>query len=151
MSNSSKGTRIEATARDHLVRNGYVVHRAVRTPVVVRGRLVSSNANDIFGVFDLLATRPDTPERAGDIRFVQVTVISQVAARRTKVATVLPFFPADCVSIEVWGWVEGRRSLKNPNAQTFGVWRWSYSELTWELASPEVVEKPAARELLAEV
>lgn len=103
---AKKGTGIEAKAKEHLEKQGYLVHRTVRNPIFAPNKgFVGSHNNDVFGVFDLVAAHPERP-----LKLVQVTVGSEVAARINKVNTVVERFP-DSVEIEVWGWVGGGKRL----------------------------------------
>lgn len=108
-----------------LEQEGYLVHRTVRTPIIgPGGRVVGSHANDVFGVFDLLAVSPR------HLRCVQVTTTGEIRRRMRKVETVLKHFPrALAISIEVWGWVGGgKRRDKRTGAwvrrQYFRTYAW---------------------------
>jgi len=130
MGKSQKGTEIERKAKDALEASGYLVHRTVRTPIVrwVNGqaKVMGSHNNDVFGVFDLLATSP------AELRCIQVTVEDGVSTRKKKIRAVADRFPGFPVSVEVWGWVGGTRRLDRSDSpyrftrrQYFRTWRWS--------------------------
>lgn len=131
MSTSSKGAEIERKAIAVLKRLGYrQIHRAIRTPVA-RGGFVFSNSNDVFGVFDIIAARPDAP-----LLCVQVTTKEKMRVRERKVAPVAADFPLKHTVIQVWGWVGGRRGSRDRkgtivSAQGFRVTQWAP-----ELAEP---------------
>jgi len=103
MNTSTKGCAIERKAKELLVSEGYLVHRTVRTPFAVPGKgCMASHNNDVFGVFDLVATCPD------DMMFIQVTTVGEINRRMAKVEPVAEHFPSSVI-VEVWGWVGGRK------------------------------------------
>ena len=130
MSTNTKGAELERKAMTLLMGWGYLVHRTVRTPIIKYTpgqppRIIGSHNNDVFGAFDLIATRPD------GMAFIQVTDTSNVAARRDKVEPVAKHLPK-AVSVEVWGWVGGRkRRHKTTGAwirrQYFRIFKWTGS------------------------
>lgn len=137
MNTSKKGSQIERWAKEILEAQGYVVHRTVRTPVILgKGRGYGSQANDVHGCFDLIARRSD------GLRHIQTTVADKVAAKQRDVCKtigtawpVIAFtspgrFPEQpgvalwsTITQEVWGWYGGRRS-PDARAQCFRVTRW---------------------------
>lgn len=131
---AKKGTNIEARAKEHLEKAGYLVHRTVRNPIFSpkTGSFVGSHNNDVFSVFDLVAAHPNRP-----VKFVQVTVVSEVAARINKVNTVVENFPFT-VELEVWGWVGGAKRLdrRYKNKKVF-IRRQFFKKIRWCSYSPE--------------
>ena len=107
-----KGSVLEVRAAEYLRNNGALVHRTHNSPPHnIGGRWVSPHDNDLFGAFDLLAIWPD---HLG--RLIQVTTLSNVAARRKKVDEKIPFDPGN-IFVEVWAWTrKGRKGC-------FRVWR----------------------------
>lgn len=109
---AAKGAGIEAQAKAELERLGYEVHRTVRNPIFSPQKgYVGSHNNDVFGVFDLVATHPDL-----DQRYVQVTVGTEVQRRMDKVQPIALKFPTRAMELglltaEVWGWVGGAKRL----------------------------------------
>lgn len=101
----SKGNRLQNLARKALEREGYTVHVAVRTSQR-RGGIWMSQSNDIFNAFDIIAVREDRPR---PLRFIQVTTADHVSARIKKVEGVP--IPLAQASVEVWGYVGGRKRL----------------------------------------
>lgn len=93
----SKGTEIERKAMKVLEKMGYTVHRTIRSSY--RGL-----SNDIFGAFDLIATK-----YGRRLLFVQVTTRSNVSSHKPKCEAV-PLDPAHA-RVEIWGWRGGRRKL----------------------------------------
>jgi len=109
MSANSKGALLERQAKELLESEGYLVHRTIRTPIVKwlggATKVIGSHNNDVFGVFDLIAG-----QRNLGFRFIQVTTVENVSARRHKVEEVAKRLPdISGVTYEVWGWVAGRR------------------------------------------
>lgn len=118
-STKAKGALLERRATRLLEEQGYLIDRAHATPIYgPGGNVIGSNANDRFGVFDILASS------ATHMRLVQVTVVEKVSARRRKVEKVLDRVPiaTGAVTAEVWGWVGGRR-VEGKLAQAFRVWK----------------------------
>ncbi len=101
----STGNRLQNLARKALEREGYLVHAAVRTPHR-RGRFWISQSNDIFNAFDLIATREGGSR---PLRFIQVTTQDHAGARIRKVERIP--IPLTHASVEVWGYVGGKRRL----------------------------------------
>lgn len=132
MNTSKKGSQIERWAKEILEAQGYVVHRTVRTPVILgKGRGYGSQANDVHGCFDLIARRSD------GLRHIQTTVADKVAAKQRDVCKTIgmawPMYaPAfgprvglwTTITQEVWGWYGGRRS-PGARRQCFCVTRWN--------------------------
>jgi hypothetical protein len=130
LSNSSKGAELERKAKQALEATRFRVHRTIRTPFAVGGGRMASHNNDVFGVFDLIATRADR------MVYVQVTVLEGMSARRTKAESVAGDVPnCHCISVEIWGWIGGRVRAKEPRgahpAQCFRVSRWDPVNFIW--------------------
>ena len=91
-----RGNKAQRDCANYLESLGYKVHVAVRS---------RHHANDIFGAFDIIATRENEP-----CRFIQVTDVSNQAStgniyhRRRKVERI-PLEPT-FNSIEVWAYVK---------------------------------------------
>lgn len=149
MNTSKKGSQIERWGKEILEAQGYVVHRTIRTPVVLPGgRGYGSQANDVHGCFDLVARRSD------GLRHIQTSMADKVAAKqrdvRNTIGTAWPViaftsqerFPEQpgvalwpIITQEVWGWYGGRRGA-GKRAQCFRVTRWTpegWKELPDEL------------------
>jgi len=117
MSSSSKGAELERRAKAALERQGFLVHRAVRTPYIAGSGRYGSNSNDVFGVADLVALKLGNP-----VRFVQCTVPTHRAAKRKKVEPVARRADPESASFEVWTFVGGRRDA---GGQRFRVDAWN--------------------------
>jgi Holliday junction resolvase-like predicted endonuclease len=102
MNRTRKGTRTERVAADLLERQGYVVHRCVKT-VVRKGPRWMTVGSDIFGNIDLIAKKKG--ERT---RWIQVTSSSSIGRKRADLL-VTPWEPAHD-SVEIWRWISPRRS-----------------------------------------
>ena len=144
MSNASKGTAIEKRAKDVLEGDGWLVHRTVRTPIVLwkggNPKVVGSHANDIFGAFDLAAVMPDKV-----IRFIQVTTSDMVGARQKKVFTVASRFPAAHASLEVWGWVGGAKRInRNFTREKVFIRRQYFRKMQWSILGWRDITDPFA-------
>lgn len=69
--------------------------------------------NDIFGVFDMVCCK----KRSGDLKFIQLTTVSNLSTRRKKIQNFLKenkvnpkkSFGAD---IEIWAWAKKKREFK---------------------------------------
>lgn len=106
---NAKGARLERKAKELLEHSGYLVHRAVRTPIK-RGPLFYSNSNDVFGVFDLVAIKP-----AAIPRFIQVTVAESARARMRKIWPVAE--QSGWSLCQVWAWAGAKIG--------FEIWQWN--------------------------
>ena len=104
MSTSSKGAELERKAIAILEADGYLVHRAVRTPYQRNG-VWRCNSNDVFGVADLVALKRGEP-----VLFVQVGTPTNRAAKRKKAEPVARHADSDAACFEVWSWHGGSRS-----------------------------------------
>lgn len=113
---SAKGARIERLAIGILEAQGFLVHRAVRTPVLRDGQIRGSNSNDIFGVADIVAIKPKSL-----VRFVQCGMPQHRSDKRKKMEPVARHADADCARFEVWSFHEGRK----PKGQRFDVQCWN--------------------------
>lgn len=136
MNTSKKGSQIERWGKEILEAQGYVVHRTIRTPVVLPGgRGYGSQANDVHGCFDLVARRSD------GLRHIQTSMADKVAAKQRDVRkTIAEAWPVvafaarfaeqpgvslwPIITQEVWGWYGGRRAA-DKRAQCFRVTRWT--------------------------
>jgi len=69
--------------------------------------------NDIFGVFDILCCK----KKAGDLKFIQLTTVSNLSARRKKIQN---FFKENKIGpgivfaakIEIWAWSKKKKEFK---------------------------------------
>lgn len=96
-----KGRILELDAKKLLNAHGYTVHRTVRTSRFSRRGWIS-NANDIFGVIDLIA------KKAGErTRWIQVTSDTAVGAKFQELRQVPWTVAFD--SVELWRWVGGSK------------------------------------------
>ena len=77
MSTNSKGTYYEKKSMDILEKRGYRVERALPKVIWVKGRPLSIH-HDFFGLFDLIAVRPD------GMLFVQVKYYGENTHARGK-------------------------------------------------------------------
>jgi len=67
--------------------------------------------NDIFGIFDLICLK----KRAGDLKFIQLTTLSNLSTRRKKIKNFLKknrLFKKNPMNIEVWGWNKRKKEFK---------------------------------------
>lgn len=72
---------------------------------------VKYKQNDIFGVFDLVCWQ----KRTANIKFVQLTTLSNLSARRKKIKDFFKknkLFQQVSVDVEIWGWNKKRREFK---------------------------------------
>lgn len=104
MSTSTKGAAIERKAIAILERQGFLVHRAIRTPFTRAPGRFGSNSNDVFGVADIVALKAGEP-----VRFVQCTVPAHRSAKRKKLEPVARRSDPETASFEVWSFTGGRR------------------------------------------
>lgn len=114
MSTRARGGVLERRARDLLIAQGYEVEKT-------RAGGRHSKRQDFWGAFDLIAAKP------GSQRWIQVTVLSNVARHRKEVEEAAPIlFGWDgAITLEIWGWPD--RGLKRnrfiPSIFVAGVWR----------------------------
>jgi len=95
---ASKGRRLERLAKQVLEAKGYLVEMAPNRMVHLAAGRVISQRRDWFGVWDLCAVKHKR-------RFVQVTTVDGVSARRRKIiASGFPCTPHDLLM----GYVGGR-------------------------------------------
>ena len=67
--------------------------------------------NDIFGIFDLICFK----KRTGDLKFIQLTTLSNLSTRRKKIKNFLKRYQLskqNSADIEVWGWNKGKGEFK---------------------------------------
>ena len=100
---NTKGNEYEKAAVALLEADGWFIHRAQRTSYQ-RAGIWRSNNNDVFNIFDLVAVR--VGER---VRFIQVTDTGHMDKKRVKMRPLLKHFTES--SVEIWGWVGGRKQL----------------------------------------
>ena len=99
------GARLQALARKLLESEGYRVHSSVRSAARRGARWVSLQT-DIFGAFDLVATRLTGPR---PLRFIQITTATNVSGHIEKVDSVP--LKSGVASAEIWAWHGGQRRL----------------------------------------
>jgi len=94
----AKGNDFQDRCAGYLTREGYAVHnqKTVAKALLIKGRTVwTSQRNDVFGAFDLVAVR------AGEKpRFIQVTLDSSVSKRVKEVNGIT--WPLEFMTIELW-------------------------------------------------
>lgn len=110
MSTRSRGNEAEHRLQEMLSGLNWTVHRAVQsgfrvTPKGRRGKSFwLSRTNDVFGEFDLLATR-----LGSKVKYIQVTHGARAEKRESAALIPLDLAHND---IEVWEWRPGRRRKK---------------------------------------
>jgi hypothetical protein len=129
---SAAGAIIERKAIAILEAEGWLVHRAVRTPFTRAPGRFGSNSNDVFGCFDLVAVRFGGWNGKHATRFIQVGRKHDRRAKERKARPVADRMDCDNVGPEVWGFVPGRK----PAGQRFVVTRWNRHE--WAECDDEV-------------
>jgi len=105
MTSNQIGDKHENTAKDILERQGYIVHRAIRSYVRPKGGKPFMRSNDVFGCFDLIAL---TPKKIP--RLIQITTANNFATKRKKIDQKFPFAIHGC-DVEVWAWHGGRGKM----------------------------------------
>ncbi len=66
---------------------------------------VKFQETDVFGVYDILAVKKKT------VRWIQITTLSNISARRHKIEGFLKRTKADLPS-EIWGWSKKHKRFK---------------------------------------
>lgn len=105
MTSNQIGDRIELTAKDILEREGYIVHRAIRSYIKPKGGKPFMRSNDMFGCFDFIALSSHKLPR-----FIQITTANNFATKRKKIDKKFPFSLHGC-EVEVWAWHKGRGKM----------------------------------------
>lgn len=98
MKNTRKtGDIFENWAKSWLEGQGYVVWKAGRKAIYVGPGKMVLKGNDVFSVFDLLATEKK------QLRFIQVTCHSNISGKAKEILAVpLPECELGCISKEIW-------------------------------------------------
>lgn len=107
MAGRQKGNQLELLVERHVLHaDGYCVHHARQTGFKTAKGFWLSQSNDVFKAFDLIGKKKVAPTR-----WVQVTVIDGVSARRAKIDDLGDIWNDQDV-VEVFGWVGGKHGKK---------------------------------------
>ncbi|MDO8663795.1 MAG: hypothetical protein Q7K28_03105 [Candidatus Wildermuthbacteria bacterium] len=74
---------------------------------------VKFKQNDIFGVFDIICCK----KKVGDLKFIQLTTVSNLSARRKKIQNFLTENKIHSklsrnADLEIWAWSKRHKSFK---------------------------------------
>lgn len=79
---SALGKRLEGEVKEILTSEGWLVEQAIPKTIFIGPGKMIAVAHDFFGLFDLIAVRPNG--FAAQVKFVQVTVWEETARKRKK-------------------------------------------------------------------
>lgn len=79
---SNKGYRFEVLCQKKLEKEGYIVHRAMKSVRRFGLGIVRTISHDIFGLFDLVAMKED------NLKFIQCTTSKNISIKKKKILAV---------------------------------------------------------------
>jgi hypothetical protein len=94
-------TEQELIAAQHLQRQGYRVHRCLRSSIPIKGGGYVSNGNDLWGCIDIMAKR-----RGERVRYIQVTGQPGIGQKKRDLLSVP--WDVEYERVEIWKWIPGQ-------------------------------------------
>jgi Holliday junction resolvase-like predicted endonuclease len=125
--NRRRGNDAEQRAQAYLERLGYLCHRAVQTGFRTGTGKWLARSNDVWGEFDLLASRYGTR-----VLCVQVTASPGAAAeKRRGLEALAPKLNLEHMDVQLWVWHPGKPTKRSKFRQT-----WTGEEMVGTVFQP---------------